>query len=42
MTVEPPGGVRQEWPACTPHSGGGAQRKPFCNKPPVKLQVYYE
>lgn len=21
---------------------GAAQRKPFCNKPPVKQQVYYE
>lgn len=23
-------------------SGGAAQWKPFCNKPPVKQQVYYE
>lgn len=34
--------VVEKQSTCTPHQGGTAQWKPFCNKPPVKQQVYYE
>lgn len=43
--VVPPGvGSRifEKQSTCTPRQGGAAQWKPFCNKPPVKQQVYYE
>lgn len=43
--VVPPGvgsRVFEKQSTCTPRQGGAAQWKPFCNKPPVKQQVYYE